>query len=44
MPFAQRDREIQALASYGPDQSFTQGIPLRRLRRSFQHSQTLDSS
>ena len=23
MPFAQRDLEIQTLASYGPDQSFT---------------------
>jgi hypothetical protein len=29
MPFAQRDHEIQTLASYGPDQSFTKCIPLR---------------
>ena len=37
MLFVQGDHEIQTLASYGPDQSFTKCIRLRRLRRSFQH-------
>ena len=43
MPFAQRDHEIQTLASYRPDQSFTTCISLRRLRWSFQdlHTETL---
>ena len=40
MPFAQRDHEIQTLASYGPDQSFTKCILRRRWRRSFQDLQT----
>ena len=40
MLFVQGDHEIQTLASYGPHQSFTKCIPLRRLRRSFQHSHT----
>jgi hypothetical protein len=38
--FAQRDHDIQTLASYGPDQSFTKCIPHRRLRRSFQDLHT----
>ena len=43
VPFAQRDHEIQTLASYDPDQSLTKCIHLRRLRRSFQdlHTKTL---
>ena len=46
MLLVQGDHEIQTLASYGPDQSFTKCIPLRRLRRSFQdlHTETLASS
>ena len=43
MLLVQGDHEIQTLASYGPDQSFTKCIRLRRLRRSFQdlHTETL---
>jgi hypothetical protein len=40
MLFVERDHEIQTLASHGPDQSFTKCIPLRLLRRSFQHLHT----
>ena len=39
MPLIERDHEIQTLASYGPDQSFTKCISLRRLWRRFQDPQ-----
>jgi len=44
MLFVPWDHEIQTLASYGPDPSFTKCLRRRRWRRSFQdlHTETLD--